>query len=441
MLQDYRKYLIIGPKCSGKSVLLASLVDWLIKRPERILPADGGLWRQRWVRPCPGLGPFPLDRILDGAREAGAWPLKTNEMSGLRFTAQRDRAWGLPPQTVVRDFVDVPGERFADFLGSEAEGRYQSFEGWSRSVLETFPRGSDPASGEALGRYEALLQRTPAASAKELADFYREEVLAPAASRYRYLLTPSTALPDEDGAGDRGELFPDRFAPLPMRYEKGHETTRGEFSALFEEYQKTVVHPLRRMIYQADGLVLTVDLSWILAAGASLLPDQLTLLRAFASYLRSMDTWMKTLHRLLLHPFAPASGPGRLRSIVLCGTKGDVFLPEDLSRVEDLLETFYRDVANAVPADRIAVRRAVVSAMRASHLKEDKPHLLFGWRNGREVEARPSRVPAQWPDDWKEGSYTFGVGFEPRVPRNGLYPPRQQNLAQLFRYLERGGKR
>lgn len=440
MLEDYRKYLIIGPKCSGKSVLLASLVDWLIKRPERIQPAGQTLWKQRWAGPCPGLRPFPLERILDGAREDAAWPVKTNELSGLRFKAQRDRMWGLPPQTVVRDFVDVPGERFADFLGSEAEGRHQSFEGWSNSVLEKFPRSTDPDSVAAVKQYEELLRRKPVVSGDELVDFHRNKVLAPAARRYRYLLTPSTAVPDPDDPESRSAVPSDRFAPLPLRYEKGHEETRRKFAAAFAEYQQEVIHPLRRMIYEADGIVLTVDPSWILGAGASLLPDQLTLLRAFATYLRSMETWMKHLLRFFWHPLAPGSGPGRLRSIVLCGTKADVFLPADASRLEDLLESFYRDVANAAQVDRIAVSRVVVSAMRATHLNENKPESLFGYRDGQEREVRPSRVPAQWPEDWPEGAYRFAVGFEPRIPRNGLYPPRQRNLDLLFRRLEGGGR-
>lgn len=409
---------------------MASLLDWLRKRGSDIMEG-GDKWQGVKVEPTGGRRKvFPLDAILKGMAKAGDWPERTNEASEIRFVAISNRRFGVR-RTIIRDFVDLPGERFSDFLGSTSHSSKQTFQAWSNAVRENFPHTSDPSSINEFKEYLALLQSEPKPSADDLVSSYRA-LIEGGAERFRYLQTPSTILSEKSTTD--GVLFTDHFAPLPEGFGTGINDLHEAFAGEFKRYQKQVIEPLRGMLASADAIVIPVDVGWILSSGMASFHDQRTLVEAFANYLSQIHNWW---HRLVsLNRIAWGKGPTRLSHVIVCGTKLDIFAPDDQSRLEDLVKTFAANIQNSAGLVGVKVSYITCSAMVACSAVEGKPESLQGYIEGQKREKVPSRLPDQWPGDWQAGQFQFGVDFDPRLDRNMLYPPRQQNLEKLMNLLE-----
>ncbi len=443
MITDYRKYLLIGPSSSGKSVLLASLISNLEKEPSKIWPGkmetSGGKLSFKVRKYGEGLAPFPYDRILSEVAHKGDWPQSTTGISGIRlegkYSGSRWRHW---KDRIIRDFVDIPGELFADFAGvGKTAGKDADYEDWSDGMLEHFSMPSDPESIRAMKDYESLLKRDKAATAAtagEIVGAYQRMMLD-ARNRYRYFISPATLVTRESVAGSD---FPDSFAPIPHALRNRYEGVIREFKAEFDRYQEIVVRPLRQQIAQADGVIVPVDVSWILAGGMAVFCDQRRLLEEFGYYLGHLDSWLQHARSLAERLVFHKGSRGRLRSVVVCGTKLDVYRGEDRSgRLEDLVRIFTRPIRNGATHANVNVSYTACSGMQAARIDTKNPDLLRGRVDGREETMQPSSLPELWPADcWEKGQYIFGTKFEPILPQNMLYPPDAINLGHVLQLLE-----
>ena len=439
MITDYRKYLLIGPSCSGKSVLLASLISNLEKKPEEIWPGweKGSGLSFKAYKYGEDLAPFPYERILNEVAQRGEWPGPTADISAIRLvgTYSGSRLKRVKHR-IIRDFVDIPGEQFADFAGSgKADGKDTSYEDWSDAILENFPLGADKLSIKAVKSYEALLKQDPLATEGEILEGY-QEMMKEARERFRYFISPATLVTRESSSE---EGFPDNFAPIPHAFRARYADIKKVFVQRFKCYQKEVVRPLRQQIAQADGVIVPVDVGWILGGGMAVFRDQHRLLQEFGHYLRHAEGWFKSFRSLARRRLGLMVGSsGRLRSIVLCGTKYDTYLLEDRSeRLEELVKIFTQPVRAGANHGRVKVEYAVCSGMQAARTEDNYPDTLFGRIDDKEDSMNPSPLPEEWPaENWNPDQYIFGTKFEPILPQTMLYPPKQINLRQVLEKLE-----
>lgn len=438
MITDYRKYLLVGPSCSGKSVLLASIVSNLEKEPAKIWPnfkhGDGLSFKA--CKYGNDVAPFPYQRILGEVAQRGEWPEPTTDISAVRiegtYPGNRLKRF---KHRIIRDFVDIPGELFADFAGSErAHGKDASYEDWSDAILADFPLAADAPSQNAIKDYEVLLKRNPSPTAEEIVETYQAR-MREARQRFRYFISPATLITRESNYGNN---FPDNYAPLPHAFRVNHTEITKTFEERYKRYQKQVTRPLRRQISQADGVILPVDVGWILSGGMAMFRDQHRLMQEFGHYLGHFDGWFKNLcsrgERLLM---LKKGTHGLLRCVALCGTKMDTYRRSDRSLIlEDLIRVLTNPVRTGAGA-RINITYTACSGIKAARTDKDNPDLLKGRVDGKEETMQPSALPDKWPhDDWNRGDYRFGTIFEPFLPQNMLHPPPQINIKRLLQQLE-----
>lgn len=438
MITDYRKYLLVGPSCSGKSVLLASILSNLEKDPASIWPnfkQDTGL-SFKVCKYGDDVAPFPYERILGEVAQKGEWPEPTTDISAVRIqgTYPGNRLMRVKHR-IIRDFVDIPGELFADFAGSErADGKKASYADWSDAILAHFPLAADESSQKAMSDYETLLNRSPTPDENEIVDNY-QAMMKGARQRSRYFISPASLVTRESA---HQKDFPDNYAPLPHSFRTRHPELTKIFDQRFQRYQKEVTMPLRKQIAQADGVILAVDVGWILNGGMAVFRDQHRLMQEFGHYLSHFDGWVKNLWSMAERTLLRKKGSyGRLRSIVLCGTKLDTYRPEDRSLALEALIRVLTEPVRTGSGNRIKISYTACSGIQAARIDKDKPGYLKGRIDDVEASMQPSPLPMKWPDnDWNGTDYQFGINFEPFLPQNMLSPPAQINLKQLIEQLE-----
>lgn len=417
----YRKVVAIGPRHSGKSVLQASLLDHLRKAPDEMLSTQTG-WQRHALEAFPGrLPPFPLEQILRDASTEGVWPEITAHASAIRFRGTDARFW---KRDTVLDFIDLPGESLADFLG------LGSFESWSEKVADLFPDPQDPDSMQHFQAYLDALDHQQTEIAEVAAAYSR--AVTTATARGRYLATPSTYCSriftnHQDPAND--------FGPVPKRYQESRPEIFQAFQQRFQRDQQDRVQALGHLLVEADALIIPIDVGWILAGGPPLLRDQHSLLSALGDLLEQLDSFWNRIGSFLGRSFTPIDDsrfPGRLRKIILCATKIDLLHPGDRSHLEDLVRRLAEPVFRGAGLHGIEVLFTACSAVRSTTETEDGH--LKGYQNGEAVEIIPPRIPEQWPDHWDPTAFRF-PRLDPRISRNGLYPPAHIHLDRILRAI------
>ena len=424
-ITQYRRIVTIGPRHSGKSVLLASVIDHLRKDPDRFLGTNEKWTSHRVVRYPGDLPEFPLDRILREASEESLWPEITTQPAAIRFTAQHPKFW---KRDLTLDFIDFPGENIADFLGA---GRFES---WSDRVESLFPDRADPQSVEDFKDFRALREQVADGKkdAVELISAYAS-MMVRATERGRYLTSPASLCTRVFEPHHR--IDNEDFAPLPPQNKTFPSDLLSEFTQRFAQYREEQVLPMERLIAEADALILPIDIGWIFSGGPSLLRDQHALLSEMGSLLARIDTIWNRLSSFLGRSFTPiddAFFPGRLRSIVLCATKIDQFRPSDRSLLEDLVRRIAEPIFRGAGLHGIKVLFTACSAVRSTTDQPDDS--LSGFRNGEPINITPPKIPEEWPDHWNTEDFRF-PRLDPRISRHGLYPPAHVNLDRLVRSI------
>ena len=407
-------------------MLLSSILDHLRKDPDRFLGTAEG-WTSHRILPYPGQLPeFPLDRILREASEESMWPEITTHPSAVRFHARHPKPW---KRDLTLDFIDFPGENVADFLG---EGNFGK---WSQSIRNLFPDPLDAASVEGMNRLrESLLQNPSQINPEKISRQYAETVVA-ATKRGRYLTSPASLCSRVFDPGHKVDN--EDFAPLFMEGKDAPEEILTTFSTRFDQYHRSQVRPLERLIAEADALILPIDVSWILSGGPALLRDQHALLSAMGALLSRMDTIWNRMASFFGRSFTPvddAHFPGRLRSVVLCATKIDIFRPSDRSVLEDLIRRIAEPIFRGAGLHGIRVLFTACSAIRSTTDAGDGDESLHGYQGGQPIQIVPPQIPEEWPDRWDPADFRF-PRLDPRISRNGLYPPAQINLDRMVRSI------
>jgi predicted YcjX-like family ATPase len=439
MKTGYQKFAFIGPQCSGKSVLIASLLDRLEKRSET-LDKDAEKWTAIRTEGLNSkvLMPFPKDRVLDEMCNRGSWPEPTNHLMGIRWSAKRGKAFSKITHRIERDFIDIPGERFADFMGLQPTSGKHTYASWCEGVLKCFPSNADPLSvktyKDALSFFEISQSD---ASMSDYVEQYQEAMRA-ASDRGRYLITPSTLITKLNGAAE--EDFPHDFAPIPKEYRDKFQGWTEAFEQSFIAYQKRVLKPLSKLIYQADVIVIPIDVAWILASGPAAFADYQKLLTSLTFYLESINSFLKRIRsrakRFTLPKALRDRSEGSLRKIIICGTKLDTFAAGDRSRVEDLVQQMTAPLCKKADLAGVEVKYLACSAVACTSLVKGSPEKLKGYINGKPAKIVPTQLPERWPDKWDAKKYQFAVDFDPRINGNGMEPPPNLHLKQLYEELE-----
>ncbi len=423
---QYRRIVAVGARHSGKSVLLSSILDHLRKNPDRFLGTREG-WARYGIAAYPGDIPeIPLDRILRDASEEAMWPEITIEPGALRFRARHSSPW---KRDLVLDFIDFPGENVADFLGRGA------FSDWSEAIFHLFP---DPLDSPSVAGFTELRERLRSQPGLDSAPALEErfaEIMVEATRRGRYLTSPATLCSRVFDSEHRSEN--ENFVPLPPSVAEPHAGLNDLFSQRYAAYHRERVKPLEHLLSGADALVLPIDVAWILSGGPPLLRDQHALLSAIGDLLARIDTIWKQVASLIgrsLTPIDDAHFPGRLRNVILCATKIDLFRPGDRSLLEDLVRALAEPIFRGAGLHGIKVLFTACSAIRCTTDHEARPGYLRGFRNGQPVEVLPPKIPEAWPERWDPGHYRF-PRLDPRVPRHGLYAPAHIHLDRLVRSI------
>jgi predicted YcjX-like family ATPase len=435
MFVDKKKYLLIGPSSSGKSVLLASIISNLENTPEKFwpdYPKDASL-TFRWTKSGSKLPTFPIERILNEMAQRASWPEQTIDMSDIRLEGTWTR--GKLKKKIIRDFVDIPGEMFADFAGSKgAVGSKIGFADWSDAILGSFPIPEDSESRAAIKKYEEMLKNATLSNTDQIVQTYKS-MMKEALLRYRYFISPSTIVTNQ---AQTAAEYPDNFAPLPHFFRERNSEIKDIFSKEFEIYQKKIVEPLRKQILQADGIIAPVDVAWILQSGMATLLDQTQLLKEFGNYLANLRNWWSIFFGPLVNLIPIGERQGELKNIVICGTKLDIFKEEDReNRLDYLIKTLTNTLRNGAGKAGIKVSHTRVSAILSGSPVKGKPGILRGRIYGKETEISPTALPEEWPDAaWDTKNYTFGTDFDPLMHRNGLVAPKSTNLKILIEKLE-----
>ncbi len=461
---DYKKYCVVGTRVSGKTVLLASLLDNIQKNGKRF---DN--WESVYWGDLEGINRFPIDEILRDIRQHNAWPRRTSEVSGIRVTGTKEASvlgWKYNSK-VIRDFIDIPGERFADFVGSDPErssgfwdlalrkmGRsHQTFGEWSKKIL--FLLSGDEDSKAKVDAYKALLLSQQRVSSRdEILSAYKR-LVRDAWEKNRYALSPSTLVSRFENELDeiRADDFPDSFAPLPDSLPEAYTATRNEFEQEFNRYQNEVIDPLRMQILESDAILIPVDMNWMLNTATTVVNEQHRLLEAFALSLKQMvgSAFGKAMISAVQRRFQTSGTLGNLKKIIILATKMDIFRPSasEHEKLLKLLRHFAERMESLVGRDLgITVTCTACSALQAALPVKDSERYLSGWVKAEDdmyafSEMEPDALPEEWPSDDETivnrenpVRYRLGTQFVPRLHGNDIYPIPNRELDELWRELE-----
>lgn len=202
------------------------------------------------------------------------WPEKTVGTSELvlDFTLVNQNrhirgVGGLSKRRSVRlRFLDVPGERLADFL---MDGR--DYEEWSDALL-----GNGKHHRPYIDAYDIAKKldgKQDGESAERVALDTYKETLREAKKAFNRFVTPSSfriPLAGSDPSANSEEVcgFGDaEFAPLPRNIRMRFPTMAKRFSANYRKYRKTVVNPIVSWMRKADLALLLVDVFSCLNCG------------------------------------------------------------------------------------------------------------------------------------------------------------------------------
>lgn len=450
-----RRIAVIGPRASGKTVFLTSLINHLAEHDPgefRIgAPREPALITHfRDLPPeSPDWSRFPWEEYRSLLVHQRSWPKKTRER--LEFACEFNRSdWKF--QSVRLRLFDLPGERFNDF--TMLRDGCDTFETWSDEVVKRLR--SDETSRRAMSDYFAALE-SPASLPATLLHFYKLG-LGRLRLEYKSFITPSTFLLDRDSVAVRGKdpqaqaleryvglSAKEQFCPIPAEARPRFSSLVGAFAGVFERYRQQVVAPVLQKLRSCDGLVVMVDVLGILGDGNGAYNDQRDVL---ADLMKAIDPKENPFDKALRH-FADRFLPGFLTPqwvsrIAFVAPKIDRVPADQRDRVRTLLRSLVASTARDLTG--IAVEYLPVSAVASTDFtrQADGSMSLIGSpvyaEDGSRVLAGEDRripvseVPHAWPQEWSAGRFVFPDVY-PRIPARRDAVPLQIGLNELFNFL------
>jgi predicted YcjX-like family ATPase len=458
-----RRIGVIGPRWSGKTVFLTSLINHLrFHEPPRFVlgrrgkPGEVTHFRDLHDSPSIRHGGGDLPWFdYEGYRnqfvQRGRWPATTRDAS--QYACHFERTdWHI--SDVLLRLFDLPGERVNDIPMITADrDPVRGYAAWSDRTCRRLEK--DLTAAEFFRPYLARVNE-PGVFEAEIVHTYKA-ALARTRLAYRPYLTPSTFLLDRLGNRIRGTdadllaktrycgLGPDEeFAPLPAAARQLHPEVAGRFVQRFARYRDEVVAPVVTQLKSCHGLVVIVDVLAILGHGTGMYNDYRQLVTDLVTALDPKDTTLDLVLRNVYEAVLPhALRRSWISRIAFVAPKVDRVPFEDRARVKGLMEQMVRhDARNCrgVAVDYFAVA-AVVGAreiqggcreMLGSTLYDATGHPL---EPGAERKFQVSAVPDTWPEaGWRPGDYVFPDVY-PRVSPLSNCPTEQSGLDDVFNFL------
>ena len=346
---------VTGLARSGKTVFITSLVANLTDRGRmpHLLAASEGRIEAAFLQPQPDDTLPRFDYENHRAALLGKpprWPESTRTVSELRLS-MRVRPRGLlaglqGPRTVHLDIVDYPGEWLLDLGLLE-----QSYDGWSRTVLERIAQRSEAADYLALVNQTDGTARLAEPMAKALAEAFTRYLTEARAAGY-YDCTPGRFLLPGDLAGSPVLTF----APLPAS-----ESPRGslarEMARRFEAYKREVVRPFFRDHFaRIDRQIVLVDALGAIHSGPAAVDDlRLGLADILSAFRPGQNSFLSQL-----------LGGKRVDRILFAATQADHLHHAQHPHLESIMHALVREASDRAQFAGAETRAMAIASLRAT---------------------------------------------------------------------------
>lgn len=458
-----RRIGVIGPRWSGKTVFLTSLINHL-KYHE---PARFALGRRDRSAEAVHYHDFPHDPAVlggggglpwfdyEGYRnqfvQRGRWPATTRDAA--QYACRFERTdWKI--SDVLLRLFDLPGERVNDIpmMAGDRDAR-SGFAAWSDRACRRLE--TDLSAAEFFRPYFARLADAPANEA-ELLHVYKV-ALGQARLTYRPYITPSTYLLDRLGNRLKGSdpealaktrycgLGPEEeFAPLSADARDRHPELTARFADRFARYRDEVVFPVVSQLKACHGLVVMVDVLAILGHGTGMYNDYRQLVTDLLASLDPKDSTLDLVLRNVYEAVLPVSlRRSWISRIAFVAPKIDRVPFEDRARVRGLMEQMVRHDARNCRG--VSIEYFAVASVVGAREVQGVPHQMLGstlydqtghpLEPGGERKFTVSGVPDVWPEGgWKPGDFVFPDVY-PRVSPLSNCPTEQSGLDDVFNFL------
>ena len=442
-----KRVAVIGGNNAGKTVFLTAMIDNLMNNRDRE-KFDLGAWSVLETTLSDsgkyGFERFPYELYhakmigLGNGHAPAKWPEKTLGTSISRMIIRLRRSeisWFKrikmlrgKRKTVSLEFVDVAGERIADFGMIDSD-----FKEWSRKTNNGLDGVLACWKREAEGIYEDWRKQESRQIddvRKKFIDGYKDILCRLYSSGANVAMTPSTVRITESGKvlDDRNPeeyknnlqdnsvgLEGKDFTPLPdIVFEDSERDGQlkslvDDFKSHYDEYKQKVVQPLWDYLKHVNSIVYLVDVLGILADGVAAYNSEVALAQScFDDVFRNRcilaDTWLKRL-REKRKAKKKCQYYSRL-SIV--ATKADI-LDGDRCNLISLLQEMFENLVGKCGFDSVGY-------FYCASVKSEK-------NNGMSSKAdddEGGECPEKWKDDWQAGCYKFNFEVSPpRRSRNG----------------------
>ena len=458
-----RRIGVIGPRWSGKTVFLTSLINHLkYHEPARFVlgrrdrPGEAAHFRDfhddRKAREAGGGLPwFDYEGYRNQFVQRGRWPATTRDAA--QYACQFERTdWKI--SDVLLRLFDLPGERVNDIpmmvAGRDARAGFAAWSDRACRRLET-----DLSAAEYFRPYFARL-RDPAVNEAELVHTYKV-ALGHTRLAYRPYITPSTYLLDRNGNRLKGTDVEalaktrycgtgpeEEFSPLPAEARDQHAELATRFAERFGRYRDEVVYPVVSQLKSCHALVVMVDVLAILGHGTGMYNDYRTLVTDLLAALDPKDTTLDAVLRNIYEAVLPVDlRRSWISRIAFVAPKVDRVPFEDRARVRGLMEQMVRHDARNCRG--VSVEYFAVASVVGAREVQGASHQMLGstiydptgqpLEPGGERKFAVSTVPDVWPEGgWKPGDFVFPDVY-PRVSPLANCPTEQSGLDDVFNFL------
>jgi predicted YcjX-like family ATPase len=458
-----RRIGVIGPRWSGKTVFLTSLINhvkfhdpprFVLGRRDR--PGEASHFRDLQDDPHilhggGGLPWFDYEGYRNQFVQNGRWPATTRDAS--QYACRFERSDWHVSDLRLRLF-DLPGERVNDIpMISGERDPALAYAIWSDRTCRRLSK--DLTAGEYFRDYFTRLEATDANEA-ELIHIYKV-ALGRTRLAYRPYVTPSTFLLDRLGNRVKGTdpetlaktrycgLGPDEeFAPMPAAARAKHPEIANRFAERFARYRDEVVVPVVTQLKSCHGLVVMVDVLAILGHGTGMYNDYRQLVTDLLAALDPKDSALDLVFRNVYEAVLPVEWRRSwINRIAFVAPKVDRIPFEDRARVKGLMEQMVRHDAKNCRGVGIGYFgvASVVGArevqggnheMLGSTLYDPTGHPL---EPGAERKFTVSAIPDTWPEGgWMPGDFIYPDVY-PRASPLSNCPTEQSGVDDVFNFL------
>jgi predicted YcjX-like family ATPase len=454
-----RRIGVVGPRWSGKTVLLTSLINHLkfhdparFTLGKRSKPGEATHFRELHTNRRGGDLPwFDYEGYRNQFVQNGQWPATTKDAS--QYAARFERTdWKLCDMRL--QLFDLPGERVNDIpMLSNLRDPAAAYADWSDRTTRRLEK--DLSAGELFRPFFASLHQATVTDA-ELVHHYKV-ALARNRLAYRPYMTPSTFLLDREGQRVRGTDpesmaksrycglgVGEEFVPLPSAFRSQHPEITTLFAQRFAQYRELVLAPVVAQLRTCHGLIVMVDILAVLGHGTGMYNDYRQLLSDLLLALDPKDTTLDAVLRAFYHVALPVAWRRSwINKIAFVAPKVDRIPFADRSRVKGLMEQMIRHEARncrGVDIDYFAVAAVVGAREVQGSAREMLGSTLYD-AEGRPLHPGAERkftvpaIPDAWPEQgWPAGQFVFPDVY-PRVSPLNNCPTEQSGLDDVFNFL------